>query len=389
MRRCKNCGGTNIDVDQARGDAVCMGCGSVLEDNIIVSEVTFVENCGGGSSAVGQFVASDDLQRAVVSSMGHPVSAAPSADGCTTQDYMHTDCYHDCLTPRHRHQRLQWCLTRLSWSDSEWQRVIFSDESRFSLGRDAQRIRVWRHTSRRPDVPPPPPLLHHLQELCEDVQAAWDGLPQDSIRNLYSPIPRRLACWLLGMSRLWVSTSVGWERSPEPRRYRMVSGQWSNKRQITGLGASGVSGLILTGLALLTLGRATRSRRCSHWAEPLGVSAAHTGPSHSESALLTLGRATRSQRCSHWAEPLGVSAAHTGPSHSESALLTLGRATRSQRCSHWWGMEPDVHLYKLLCIALCHQQGAGAGANISNRFHHFSSTTSGPWLEKLAPGLEP
>ncbi|KAI4874585.1 hypothetical protein NFI96_000022 [Prochilodus magdalenae] len=25
-----------------------------------------------------------------------PVSAAPSADGCTTQDYMHTDRYHDC-----------------------------------------------------------------------------------------------------------------------------------------------------------------------------------------------------------------------------------------------------------------------------------------------------
>ncbi|KAI4878496.1 hypothetical protein NFI96_008357 [Prochilodus magdalenae] len=37
-----------------------------------------------------------DLQRAVVSSMSPPVSAAPSADGCTTQDYMHTDRYHDC-----------------------------------------------------------------------------------------------------------------------------------------------------------------------------------------------------------------------------------------------------------------------------------------------------
>uniref|UniRef100_A0A672NZ44 Transcription factor IIIB 90 kDa subunit n=1 Tax=Sinocyclocheilus grahami TaxID=75366 RepID=A0A672NZ44_SINGR len=59
MRKCTNCGGTDIDVDQARGDAVCMGCGSVLEDNIIVSEVTFVENSGGGSSAVGQFVAGD------------------------------------------------------------------------------------------------------------------------------------------------------------------------------------------------------------------------------------------------------------------------------------------------------------------------------------------
>lgn len=56
---CKNCGGTDIDVDQARGDAVCMGCGSVLEDNVIVSEVQFMETGGGGSSAVGQSVAGD------------------------------------------------------------------------------------------------------------------------------------------------------------------------------------------------------------------------------------------------------------------------------------------------------------------------------------------
>ncbi|KAI4901600.1 hypothetical protein NFI96_008720 [Prochilodus magdalenae] len=37
-----------------------------------------------------------DILRAVMSSMSPPVSAAPSADGCTTQDYMHTDRYHDC-----------------------------------------------------------------------------------------------------------------------------------------------------------------------------------------------------------------------------------------------------------------------------------------------------
>ncbi|KAK2826773.1 hypothetical protein Q5P01_020987 [Channa striata] len=36
-----------------------MGCGSVLEDNIIVSEVEFVETGGGGSSAVGQFVSAE------------------------------------------------------------------------------------------------------------------------------------------------------------------------------------------------------------------------------------------------------------------------------------------------------------------------------------------
>uniref|UniRef100_G1KRH9 Transcription factor IIIB 90 kDa subunit n=1 Tax=Anolis carolinensis TaxID=28377 RepID=G1KRH9_ANOCA len=58
-RACAVCGGCEIEVDSARGDAVCTGCGSVLEDNIIVSEVQFVENSGGGSSAVGQFVSLD------------------------------------------------------------------------------------------------------------------------------------------------------------------------------------------------------------------------------------------------------------------------------------------------------------------------------------------
>lgn len=58
-RVCRGCGGTDIELDAARGDAVCTGCGSVLEDNIIVSEVQFVESSGGGSSAVGQFVSLD------------------------------------------------------------------------------------------------------------------------------------------------------------------------------------------------------------------------------------------------------------------------------------------------------------------------------------------
>lgn len=56
---CRTCGGSDIDVDQGRGSAVCTSCGSVLEDNIIVSEVQFVEGSGGVSSAVGQFVSAD------------------------------------------------------------------------------------------------------------------------------------------------------------------------------------------------------------------------------------------------------------------------------------------------------------------------------------------
>lgn len=56
---CSHCGGADIEYDQARGDAVCTSCGSVLEDNIIVSEVTFVEQGSGASSVIGQFVSAE------------------------------------------------------------------------------------------------------------------------------------------------------------------------------------------------------------------------------------------------------------------------------------------------------------------------------------------
>ncbi|XP_055376716.1 transcription factor IIIB 90 kDa subunit [Condylostylus longicornis] len=56
--KCKNCGSTEIEEDNARGDAVCTNCGSVLEDNLIVSEIQF-EEIGHGSAAIGQFVSSD------------------------------------------------------------------------------------------------------------------------------------------------------------------------------------------------------------------------------------------------------------------------------------------------------------------------------------------
>ena len=60
VQQCSNCGGTDIDYDPARGDAVCTQCGCVLEENVIVSEVGFAENDQGGTSVVGQFVSADD-----------------------------------------------------------------------------------------------------------------------------------------------------------------------------------------------------------------------------------------------------------------------------------------------------------------------------------------
>ena len=53
---CNYCGSSEIEYDASRGDAVCTSCGSVLEDNIIVSEVNFQEQSSGASTVVGQFV---------------------------------------------------------------------------------------------------------------------------------------------------------------------------------------------------------------------------------------------------------------------------------------------------------------------------------------------
>ncbi|GFW43648.1 transposable element Tcb1 transposase [Trichonephila clavipes] len=49
------------------------------------------------------------------------------------------------LTPEHRQLRLQWCQARSMWNATNWQKVVFSDEYRFVLGTDDNRVRVWRH----------------------------------------------------------------------------------------------------------------------------------------------------------------------------------------------------------------------------------------------------
>ncbi|GFY27062.1 HTH_Tnp_Tc3_2 domain-containing protein [Trichonephila clavipes] len=48
------------------------------------------------------------------------------------------------LKPEHRQLRLQCCQARSMWNVTDWQKVVFSEESRFVLGTDDNRVRVWR-----------------------------------------------------------------------------------------------------------------------------------------------------------------------------------------------------------------------------------------------------
>ncbi|GFX23151.1 transposable element Tcb1 transposase [Trichonephila clavipes] len=54
------------------------------------------------------------------------------------------------LTPAHRRRRRSlWCREHRNWRDNEWGRVLFTDESRFSLSSDSHRILIWRERGSR------------------------------------------------------------------------------------------------------------------------------------------------------------------------------------------------------------------------------------------------
>ncbi|GFT45138.1 transposable element Tcb2 transposase [Trichonephila clavipes] len=53
------------------------------------------------------------------------------------------------LTPAHRRRRSVWCREHRNGRDNEWGRVLFTDESRFSLSSDSHRILIWRERGSR------------------------------------------------------------------------------------------------------------------------------------------------------------------------------------------------------------------------------------------------
>ncbi|GFS51178.1 transposable element Tcb1 transposase [Trichonephila clavipes] len=53
------------------------------------------------------------------------------------------------LTPAHRRRRSLWCREHRNWRDNEWGRVLFTDESRFSLSSYSHRILIWRERGSR------------------------------------------------------------------------------------------------------------------------------------------------------------------------------------------------------------------------------------------------
>ncbi|GFU61043.1 transposable element Tc1 transposase [Trichonephila clavipes] len=145
------------------------------------------------------------------------------------------------LTPEHGQLRLQWCKARSMWNVADWQKAVFSDESRLVLETDDNHVRVWRrpgplqnglpgtifqqdyahqHTTRVDQdflrhfrtLPWPASSLdlspvehvwdqlkrqmtscHSVQDLELAVQDLWAHLPQKYIRCLINSMPDRVA----------------------------------------------------------------------------------------------------------------------------------------------------------------------------------------------------
>ncbi|GFX11334.1 transposable element Tcb2 transposase [Trichonephila clavipes] len=138
------------------------------------------------------------------------------------------------LTPEHRQLRLQWCQGRSMRNVTDWQKVVFNDESRFVLGTDDnpgtflnglpgaifQQDNARPHTARVfqdflgyfqtlpwparcPDLSPVEhvwdqlkrqmPSCHSVHDLEFAVQDLWSHLPQDNIRCLIISMPDRVA----------------------------------------------------------------------------------------------------------------------------------------------------------------------------------------------------
>ncbi|GFV28787.1 transposable element Tcb1 transposase [Trichonephila clavipes] len=86
------------------------------------------------------------IQAQVAPSLGVPVSSR-TIRRCLAEGHFGSRCPLRVLplTPTHRRLRLEWCHARGNWTPVEWNQVVFSEESRFNLSSDNNRVLEWRH----------------------------------------------------------------------------------------------------------------------------------------------------------------------------------------------------------------------------------------------------
>ncbi|GFV72700.1 transposable element Tcb1 transposase [Trichonephila clavipes] len=84
------------------------------------------------------------------------------------------------LTPEHRQLLLQWSQTRSMWNVTDGQKVVLSDEFRFVLGTDENRVRLCRRPGEQYNSPYT--VLRHTARTAGVM--VWGAIAYDSRSNL-------------------------------------------------------------------------------------------------------------------------------------------------------------------------------------------------------------
>ncbi|GFU43770.1 hypothetical protein TNCV_651781 [Trichonephila clavipes] len=92
----------------------------------------------------------------------------------------YSDSFNDMSRPEHRQLHLQWCQARSTRNVTDWQKVVFRDESRFVLGTEDNRVRVWRHPGER--YYSPSSVLRHTARTAGVM--VWGVIAYDSRSTL-------------------------------------------------------------------------------------------------------------------------------------------------------------------------------------------------------------
>ncbi|GFS72796.1 transposable element Tcb2 transposase [Trichonephila clavipes] len=84
------------------------------------------------------------------------------------------------LKREHPQLSLQFCQARSMWNVTDWQKVVFSDESRFLMGTGDNRVRVWRRPGERYNSPHT--VLRHTARTADIM--IWGAIAYDSRSTL-------------------------------------------------------------------------------------------------------------------------------------------------------------------------------------------------------------
>lgn len=113
---CTDCGGNVIEYDTAAGNGFCISCGTVLEENTIVNEVTFGETSTGAAMVQGSFVGqgASELFKHVLLSAIWVNKTSPTFSSCTNGRPVRSQGKHrkSRADDRKRYVKLTICILR-------------------------------------------------------------------------------------------------------------------------------------------------------------------------------------------------------------------------------------------------------------------------------------